>query len=272
VMFSGLDAKVAGDIEREFALAGHFVVTNARNYRMEQYVPLLVPEVNPDHLKLIPFQQHSKGWKGAIITNPNCATVPLVMALAAARQFEPQRVTVSTMQAVSGAGYPGVPSLDIVGNLIPFIDGEEEKIQTESLKIMGTLRNDRVVPHPMIVSAQTTRVPVINGHTETISVQFGTKPTLEDLKAAFRSFTGKPQECGCPSAPRSPLQLMEEINRPQPRLDVEREGGMAVFVGRVRPCPVFDYKFVALGHNTVRGAAGAAVLNAELMLAEELLD
>jgi aspartate-semialdehyde dehydrogenase len=206
------------------------------------------------------------------VTNPNCATVPLVMALAAARHFEPARVTVSTMQAVSGAGYPGVPSLDILGNLIPFIDGEEEKIQSESLKIMGTLQRDRVVPHPMVVSAQTTRVPVINGHTETISVQFNTKPSLDELKAAFRSFTGRPQQHGCPSAPKQPLQVMDDANRPQPRLDVEREGGMAVFVGRVRPCPVFDYKFVALGHNTVRGAAGAAVLNAELMLAEKLLD
>src|SRR6187401_3470650 len=272
LMFSGLDSKVAGDIEREFASAGHFVVSNARNFRMEQFVPLLVPEVNPDHLALIPLQQQSKGWKGAIVTNPNCATVPLVMALAAARQFEPARVTVSTMQAVSGAGYPGVPSLDILGNLIPFIDGEEEKIQSETQKILGTLETDRVVPHPMVVSASTTRVPVINGHTETISVKFDKKPSLEQLTAAFRAFTGKPQEHGCPSAPRQPLMVMEESNRPQPRLDVEREGGMAVFIGRVRPCPVFDYKFVALGHNTVRGAAGAAVLNAELMLAEKLLD
>lgn len=272
VMFSALDAAVAGDIEREFAAAGHFVVSNARNYRMDQYVPLLIPEVNPDHLKLIPLQQQAKGWKGAIVTNPNCATVPLAMALAASRQFEPKRVAVSTMQAVSGAGYPGVASLDILGNLIPFIDGEEEKIESETLKILGTLQTDRVVPHPMVVSAQTTRVPVINGHTETVSVGFGHRPSLDELTASFRTFTGKPQQHGCPSAPKHPLLLMEYANRPQPRLDVEREGGMAVFVGRVRPCPVFDYKFVLLGHNTVRGAAGAAVLNAELMLAEKLLD
>ena len=272
LMFSGLDSKVAGDIEKAFASTGHFVVSNARNFRMEQFVPLLIPEVNPDHLKLIPLQQQSKNWKGAIVTNPNCATVPLAMALAAVRKFEPSRVVISTMQAVSGAGYPGVPSLDILGNLVPFIDGEEEKIQTESLKIMGTLQADRVVPHPMIVSAQTTRVPVINGHTETISVQFKKKPSLDELTAAFRQFTARPQELGCPSAPKQPLQVMGEVNRPQPRLDVEREGGMAVFLGRVRPCPVFHYKFVALGHNTVRGAAGAAVLNAELMLAEKLLD
>ena len=272
LMFSGLDSKVAGDIERAFAAAGHFVVSNARNYRMKPFVPLLIPEVNPDHLKLIPLQQQAENWKGAIVTNPNCATVPLAMALAAMRPFEPTRVTISTMQAVSGAGYPGVASLDILGNVVPFIDGEEEKIQSETQKILGALQGDRVVPHPMMVSAQTTRVPVINGHTETISVELKTKPSQDDLIAAFRKFTGKPQQHGCPSAPAHPLIVMEEFNRPQPRLDAEREGGMAVFIGRVRPCPVFDYKFVALGHNTVRGAAGVAVLNAELMLAEKLLD
>jgi aspartate-semialdehyde dehydrogenase len=272
LMFSGLDAKVAGDIEKAFAAAGHFVVSNARNHRMQQFVPLLIPEVNPDHLKLIPLQQQVENWKGAIVTNPNCATVPLAMALAAVRHFEPSRVVISTMQAVSGAGYPGVPSLDILGNVVPFIDGEEEKIQSETQKILGTLQSDRVVPHPMVVSAQSTRVPVINGHTETISVGFNKKPALDELIAAFRGFTGKPQQHGCPSAPKQPLVVMDEPNRPQPRIDVEREGGMAVFIGRVRPCPVFDYKFVALGHNTVRGAAGAAVLNAELMLAEKLLD
>jgi aspartate-semialdehyde dehydrogenase len=272
LMFSGLDSKVARDIEQAFASAGHVVVSNARNFRMEQFVPLLIPEVNPDHLALLPLQRQAKGWKGAIVTNPNCATVPLAMALAAARRFKPTRVVISTMQAVSGAGYPGVPSLDILGNVVPFIDGEEEKIQSETQKILGALTGDRVVPHAMVVSASTTRVPVINGHTETISVEFGSKPTLEDLMEAFRAFTGKPQEHECPSAPKHPLIVMEEPNRPQPRVDVEREGGMAVFIGRVRPCPVFDYKFVALGHNTVRGAAGAAVLNAELMLAEKLLD
>jgi aspartate-semialdehyde dehydrogenase len=272
LMFSGLDSKVAGEIEQAFASAGHVVVSNARNFRMDQFVPLLIPEVNPDHLALLPLQRQSRNWKGAIVTNPNCATVPLAMAMAAVRRFEPSRVVISTMQAVSGAGYPGVPSLDILGNVVPFIDGEEEKIQSETQKILGTLRTDRVVPHPMVVSASTTRVPVINGHTETISVGFETKPALEELLEAFRSFTGKPQEHECPSAPKRPLIVMTEPNRPQPRVDVEREGGMAVFIGRVRPCPVFDYKFVALGHNTVRGAAGAAVLNAELMLAEHLLD
>jgi aspartate-semialdehyde dehydrogenase len=272
LVFSGLDSKVAGDIEKAFAAAGHFVVSNARNYRMKQLVPLLVPEVNPDHLRLVPLQQEAENWKGAIVTNPNCATIPLAMALAAVRHFEPSRVTVSTMQAVSGAGYPGVASLDILGNVVPFIDGEEEKIQTETQKILGTLEGDRVVPHPMVVSAQTTRVPVVNGHTETISVGFDKKPSHGELVAAFRDFSGKPQQHGCPSAPRQPLIVMEEPNRPQPRIDVEREGGMAVFIGRVRPCPVLDFKFVALGHNTVRGAAGAAVLNAELMLAEKLID
>jgi len=272
LVFSALDSAVAGDIEREFAAAGHFVVSNARNYRMKQLVPLLIPEVNPDHLKLIPLQQQAENWKGAIVTNPNCATVPLAMILAASRQFAPSRVTVSTMQAVSGAGYPGVPSLDILGNVIPFIDGEEEKIQSETQKILGTLETDRVTPHSMIISAQTTRVPVMNGHTETISIGFEKSPSLEELKSSLRSFSGRPQAHGCPSAPKQPIVCLEEANRPQPRVDAEREGGMAVFVGRIRPCPVLDYKLVALGHNTVRGAAGAAVLNAELMLAEKLLD
>ena len=185
LMFSGLDSKVAGDIERAFAAAGHFVVSNARNYRMKPFVPLLIPEVNPDHLKLIPLQQQAENWKGAIVTNPNCATVPLAMALAAMRPFEPTRVTISTMQAVSGAGYPGVASLDILGNVVPFIDGEEEKIQSETQKILGTLQDDRVVPHPMVVSAQTTRVPVVNGHTETISVELKTKPSQDDVIAAL---------------------------------------------------------------------------------------
>jgi aspartate-semialdehyde dehydrogenase len=272
LVFSALDASVAEDLERDFAAAGHIVVSNARNYRMEQFVPLLIPEVNPDHLKLIPIQQKAKGWTGAIVTNPNCAAVVLAMALAAVRQFEPKMVTITTLQAVSGAGYPGVASLDIVGNVIPFIDGEEEKIESETKKILGSLRSDRVEPHPMVLSAQTTRVPVVDGHTEMVSVSFGTKPSHDDLIAAFSQFSGRPQKQGLPSAPARPIICLTQPNRPQPRLDVEREKGMAVFIGRVRPCPVLDYKFVALGHNTVRGAAGAAVLNAELMMAEALLD
>ena len=268
VVFSALDASVAGDIERAFAEAGHIVVSNARNFRMDAVVPLLIPEVNADHLALTARQCTARGWRGAIVTNPNCSTVFLAMVLAALRQFEPRAVVVSTMQAVSGAGYPGVASLDIVGNVVPFIGGEEEKMESETKKILGRVGGDGVEPHPVAISAHTNRVPVINGHTETISVGFGAPPPMEEIRAALEGFAGRPQEMDLPTAPRRPIEYLEEQNRPQPRLDVERGDGMTVCVGRLRPCKVLDYKLVALGHNTVRGAAGAAVLNAELMHAE----
>jgi aspartate-semialdehyde dehydrogenase len=270
--FSALDAQVAGDIERAFAAAGHIVVSNARNFRMDPLVPLLIPEVNPDHLLLVPAQQQAKGWSGAIVTNPNCAAVVLAMVLAAVRQFNPTAVSVTTLQAASGAGYPGVASLDLLGNVIPFISGEEEKIESETKKILGTLVNGHVEPHPVVVSAHSTRVAVVNGHTEMIGVHFEKTASREDLVNAFTAFWGRPQQHRLPTAPARPIIYLDEVNRPQPRLDVEREGGMAVFVGRLRPCPVLGYKFVALGHNTIRGAAGAAVLNAELMAAEGMLD
>lgn len=269
VVFSGLDASVAGDIEGAFAAAGHIVVSNARNFRMDPLVPLLIPEVNADHLKLIGEQRRSKGWSGAIVTNPNCSTVVLAMALAPLRAFNIRAVVVSTMQAVSGAGYPGVPSLDILGNVVPFIGGEEEKMETETLKILGS--NGGREPYQAVVSAHTNRVPVLDGHTMTVSVAFEQKPTIEAVVEAMRGFAGRPQELWLPSAPQPPLVVMEEQNRPQPRLDVDLGGGMAITIGRVRECPVMHVKFVALGHNTVRGAAGAAILNAELMHAEGML-
>jgi aspartate-semialdehyde dehydrogenase len=269
VVFSGLDAGVAGDIEGAFAAAGHIVVSNARNFRMDPLVPLLIPEVNADHLKLIDEQRRTKKWKGAIVTNPNCSTVVLAMALAPLRQFKIRAVVVSTMQAVSGAGYPGVPSLDILGNVVPFISGEEEKMQSETLKILGS--DGGRAPYPAVVSAHTNRVPVIDGHTMTVSVGFENKLPIDAITNAMRSFTGKPQELWLPSAPQPPLVVTDEPNRPQPRLDAELGGGMAVTIGRVRECPVMHVKFVALGHNTVRGAAGAAILNAELMHAEGML-
>jgi aspartate-semialdehyde dehydrogenase len=268
VVFSALDAAVAGDIEQAFAAAGHIVVSNARNFRMDAVVPLLVPEVNPDHLALTARQCAARGWKGSIVTNPNCSTVFLAMVLAALRDFEPRAVVVSTMQAVSGAGYPGVPSLDILGNVVPFIGGEEEKMESETKKILGRVGADGVEPHPVAISAHTNRVPVVNGHTEAMSVGFAVKPPETELKAALVKFSGRPQELKLPTAPRLAIEYLEEQNRPQPRLDVERGGGMTVTVGRLRACRVLDYKLVALGHNTVRGAAGAAVLNAELMHAE----
>jgi aspartate-semialdehyde dehydrogenase len=268
VVFSGLDAAVAGDIEQAFAAAGHIVISNARNFRMDAVVPLLVPEVNADHLALMSRQCATRGWKGAIVTNPNCSTVFLAMVLAALRQFEPRAVVVSTMQAVSGAGYPGVASLDILGNVVPFIGGEEEKMESETKKILGRVGAEGVEPHPVAISAHTNRVPVINGHTETISVGFNAPPPIEEIRSALDSFEGKPQQLHLPTAPARVIEYLEEQNRPQPRLDVDRGGGMTVCVGRLRPCKVLDYKLVALGHNTVRGAAGAAVLNAELMHAE----
>ncbi len=269
VVFSGLDASVAGDIEGAFAAAGHIVVSNARNYRMDPLVPLLIPEVNADHLALLAEQRASKGWTGAIVTNPNCSTIVLALALAPLRPFDIRSVVVSTMQAVSGAGYPGVPSLDILGNVVPFIGGEEEKMETETLKILGT--DGGRTPHPAAVSAHTNRVPVIDGHTMTVSVDLGTKPAPADVVNALASFRGRPQELALPTAPVPAIVTMDAPNRPQPRLDADLGGGMAVSVGRVRPCPVLQTRFVALGHNTVRGAAGAAILNAELMMAEGLL-
>jgi len=270
LVFSGLDSSVAGEIEGAFAQAGHFIISNSKNYRMEADVPLLIPEVNADHLALLDVQA-SRGWKGRIVTNPNCSTIVLSMALAPLRPFGLKSVMITTLQAISGAGYPGVASWDILGNVIPFIDGEEQKIETETRKILGCYREKRVEPHPVTVSASTTRVAVQDGHTESISVGFEHRPSAEAVIDAFNGFAGRPQELGLPSAPVQPVVYLTAPNRPQPALDVDRDGGMTVTVGRLRPCSLFDYKFIALGHNTIRGAAGAAILNAELMHREGLL-
>jgi len=270
VVFSALDARAADELEAVFARAGHVVLSNARSHRQDPLVPLLVPEVNAEHLALLPEQRRERGWTGAIVTNPNCAAVVLVMALAPLSVFGIRRVIVSTMQAVSGAGYPGVPSLDIVGNVIPYIGGgEEEKIETETLKILGT--DGGRAPLPATVSAQVARVPVIDGHTIAVSVELQSGPAVEAVVEAMRRFRGRPQELRLPTAPDPPLVVMSGIDRPQPRLDANLGGGMAVSIGRVRACPVLSHRFVALGHNTIRGAAGASILNAELMKAEGLL-
>ena len=268
VVFSGLDASVAGDIEAAFAAAGHIVVSNARNFRMDPLVPLLVPEVNADHLAIIEEQRKAKGWTGAIVTNPNCSTVVLALALAPLKAFDIRKVIVSTMQAVSGAGYPGVASLDILGNVVPFIGGEEEKMETETLKILG--RDLGRTHHRAIISAHTNRVPVIDGHTMTVSVELAERPSVVQVTSAIKNFAGRPQELWLPSAPQPPIVVMDAPNRPQPRLDADLGAGMAIAVGRIRPCPVLTTRFVALGHNTIRGAAGAAILNAELMHSEGL--
>jgi aspartate-semialdehyde dehydrogenase len=270
LVFSALDASVATEIEGAFAAAGHIVVSNARNYRMDANVPLLVPEVNAEHLALVPGQA-ARGWKGRIVTNPNCSTVFLAMALAPLRAFGLKNVTVTTLQAVSGAGYPGVPSLDILGNVVPFIGGEEEKMESETKRILGSMHDGAVVPHPVVISATTTRVPVLDGHTESVSVTFEQGVSVDDVRGALEAFRGRPQQYGLPTAPAQPIVYLTEQSRPQPRLDAERGGGMVVFVGRLRPCQVASVKFIALGHNTVRGAAGAAILNAELMKQEGLL-
>jgi len=272
LLFSAMDASVATDIERAFAQAGHVVVSNSRNHRMERDVPLLVPEINADHLKLVPGQQRLRGWKGQIVTNPNCSTIVLTMGLAPLKQFGITKIIVTTLQAISGAGYPGVASMDITGNVIPYIGMEEEKMEQETQKIMGEFQGDHIEPLAARVSAHCNRVPVVDGHTVTVSVELSSKPSLADLRHAIDNFSAVPQQKQLPSAPPKPVIYMEQANRPQPRKDVERERGMAAFVGRLRPCPVLDYKFVALGHNTVRGAAGAAVLNAELMHSEGMLD
>jgi aspartate-semialdehyde dehydrogenase len=272
LMFSAMDASVATEIERAFAGAGHVVVSNSKNHRMEPDVPLLVPEINADHLKIIPMQQRQRGWKGQIATNPNCSTIVLTMALAPFKQFGILRVITTTLQAISGAGYPGVASMDINANVIPYIGGEEEKMQQETQKILGDFAGDRIIPLAAKVSAHCNRVPVVDGHTVTVSVELERKLSREEAINAIIEFRGVPQQRKLPSAPVQPVIYLEAQDRPQPRRDVERDHGMTVFVGRLRECPVLDLKFVALGHNTIRGAAGAAVLNAELMYSEGLLD
>ncbi|MBA3296884.1 MAG: aspartate-semialdehyde dehydrogenase [Acidobacteria bacterium] len=273
LLFSALDAAAADTLEPAFAAAGHIVVSNARSFRMEDDVPLLIPEVNPEHLELIVMQRKNRSWTGAIVTNPNCAVVVLAMALAPLRHFGIRSVVTTTLQAVSGAGYPGVPSFDILGNVIPGIGGgEEEKIEIEANKILGGLIDGRVVAHPAVISAHTTRVPVLDGHTLTASVAFDRLVDPAEVTDALKAWRGRPQELGLPSAPECPVEVLDEAFRPQPRLDADRGNGMTVSVGRIRRCPLLGTKFVALGHNTIRGAAGAALLNAELMVADGWLE
>ena len=259
LVFSTLDATAADTLEPALASAGHVVVSNARSCRMRADVPLIIPEVNPGHLDLIARQP----WAGAIITNPNCSTTFLALALAPLAGFGITGVTVSTLQALSGAGYPGVASLDALANVIPFIAGEEEKLETETLKIL-----DAAFP----ISAQTTRVPVTHGHTELISVGLERRVTAPEMRGAWAGYRGSPLVQGLPSAPALPLEFLDGDDRPQPARDVDRGDGMGVSVGRLRACPVLGWRFVALGHNLVRGAAGAAVLNAELALASGAID
>jgi len=273
LLFASLDGKVAGEVEGAFARAGHAVVSNSSHYRMHPDVPLVIPEVNADHLALIARQRRERGWSGMIVTNPNCTAIGLVMSLRPlATTFGLAQVIMTSMQAVSGAGYPGVPTLDILGNVIPYIGGEEEKVEAETGKLLGTLTDGQVAPGDFAVSAHCNRVMVEDGHTETVSVALRAKASVEDLLVAWRDFRASAEVRDLPSAPRQPIVVREEADRPQPKFDVNAEGGMAAVVGRVRPCPVLEFKYVVLSHNTVRGAAGAAILNGELMKAEGYLD
>jgi aspartate-semialdehyde dehydrogenase len=272
IVFSAVDAEAAGTIERGFASAGATVVTNTRTHRMDPDVPLLIPEVNPDHLALVDCQRESRGWMGSILANPNCSTAALALALAPLhRAFGIERLVISTMQAVSGAGYPGVPSLDIVGNVIPHIMGEEEKIERESRKILGTLSAGAVEPAEFAVSVHSNRVAVVDGHMATVSVGFSRRVKPEEAAEAIRRFKGPDHVERLPSSPTPPVELDARIDHPQPRLDVDRGNGMTVTVGRLRPCPVLDLRMVVLGHNTVRGAAGQGIQIAELLVANERL-
>jgi len=269
VVFSALDAEVAGDIEQAFARAGAIVVTNARVHRMDPDVPLVVPEVNARHVDLIDAQRRERGWSGAILANPNCSTAALVVALAPLHAaFGLERVFVATMQAASGAGYPGVASLDILGNVVPFIGGEEEKMERETLKILGTLAGDSITPAAVTLTAHCNRVPVLDGHMEVVSAGFRDKPSVASATQALSRFSGSDVVRSLPSTPNPVIEIEQRPDRPQPRLDIERGGGMAVTVGRLRPCTLLDLRFVVLGHNTIRGAAGAAVQIAELLKAE----
>jgi aspartate-semialdehyde dehydrogenase len=272
VVFSALDTAPAAELEPAFAKAGSMVFSNASAFRMSPEVPLLVPEVNAEHLKLLEVQRHHHGWKGGIVTNANCTATVLVMALAPLHEaFGVEAVMMTSMQAVSGAGYPGVPSLDILGNVIPFIRNEEPKVEEEVPKMLGRFTGQGVVLAEMAVSALCHRVPVLEGHTEAVSVRLKGNPTPEAVREVWRAWQPEPQRLGLPSAPAVPVRVHDLEDRPQVRRDVEEDGGMSVHVGRVRPCPVLGLKFALLGHNTERGAAGGSILNAELAHAKGYL-
>jgi aspartate-semialdehyde dehydrogenase len=272
LVFSALDTAIAREVEPAFATAGSLVVSNASAFRMADDVPLVIPEVNADHLALLEQQRAQRGWAGGIIANPNCATAVLALALAPLhRAFGLRQVTVATLQAVSGAGYPGVPSLDILDNVIPFIATEEEKIAEETCRLLGTLTPEGVTGAKLEVSAMVHRVPVLDGHMVSASASFNRAPTPAEATAVLRAFRGADPVPSLPSSPEAPIRVDDRSDRPQTRLDRDHGGGMSVTVGRIRPCPVGDLRFTALGHNLIRGAAGAAIQNAELAVAMGVL-
>ncbi len=271
-MFSSLPGDIARETEGSFAAAGYPVISNSSAYRMDEDVPLLIPEVNHEHLGLLERQKRRYSSGGYIVTNPNCSTIMLALALAPLHaSFGIASTVATTLQALSGAGYPGVASLDILDNVLPYIGGEEEKIETETTKILGKFVDDRIDHAPMAVSAQCNRVNVVDGHMAAVRVKFIRKPELLALRESLESFQSLPQELGLHSAPARPIVVRDEQDRPQPRLDRDAGDGMTITVGRLMPDSVLDYRFVVLSHNTIRGAAGAAILNAELLVARGLL-
>jgi len=273
VIFAALDAAIAADLEPRFADAGHAVVTNSSALRMQNDVPLVIPEVNPDHIKLLECQAWRRKSHGFVVTNPNCSAIGLVMALAPLQQqFGIETVMAVTMQAVSGAGYPGVASLDILGNVIPYIAKEEQKMEEETRKLLGRIDGSKIVPGAFDVSVHCNRVAVEDGHTESAFVKLKKKTHAEEIIHAWKNYRSVPQELKLPSAPAQPLQYLNASDRPQPRLDVDAGNGMTATIGRLRACNVLDWRFTVLSHNTIRGAAGAALLNAELLKVRGYLD
>jgi aspartate-semialdehyde dehydrogenase len=272
LIFSALPSSVATETELRLAAAGHMVCSNASSHRMAPDVPLLVPEVNPDHLDLIAVQRKNRNWSGALVTNPNCTSTPIAMS------FRPlqdaigiDKAFVVSMQALSGAGYPGVPSIDALDNVVPYIGGEEDKVETEPQKMLGIFNGQGIDDADFVTSAHCNRVAVADGHTECISLSFKRQTSVEEISELLRQWRAQPQELGLPSAPPQPVIVLDAPDRPQPRLDRELGKGMSTVVGRIRTCSILEYKFVALAHNTIRGAAGGSVLNAELMVAQGLL-
>jgi aspartate-semialdehyde dehydrogenase len=269
LVFSSLPGDLAGPVESQFA-ALYPVFSKASAHRMEKDVPLIIPEINPDHADLIKIQQKQRGWTGFITTDPNCSTIQLAITLKPLMQFGLNQIIVSTMQALSGAGYPGVASLDIIDNVVPFISGEEEKLEAEALKILGSFNGKTVQNADFQLSASCNRVHVKDGHLESVFIKLKEDPSIEQIEAAFTSFRGEPQKLKLPSAPQQPIVVRHEKNRPQPRFDRETGCGMSVVVGRVRKDPIMTFKYMCLGHNTVRGGAGAGILSAELFVAKGL--
>ena len=269
LIFAALDSAAAAELEPRFAEAGCGVVSNSSAFRMTADVPLVIPEVNGEHLKVLQTQEWFRNKRGFMVTNPNCSAIGLVMALAPLhRKFGVEKVFVTTMQAISGAGYPGVASLDILGNVIPYIGSEEEKMEAETRKLLGGVNGEGFIPAEIVISAHCNRVPVEDGHTESVSVKLRTPARPEEIIAAWNEFSGLPQKLKLPNAPEQPVVYDPAPDRPQPRLDIHRGAGMTAVVGRLRPCPLLDWKFTVLSHNTIRGAAGAALLNGELLKAQ----